>query len=455
MSTINQSPLHYDTQQASAEPRYGGFTVQAWLMIGTITALMVTIFWYNLTRLWGKTNPINGEGEWGHAIIVPVLGLYFLYLNRDELLKEKVEPLLLTGSHRGRFWGAAGVLIMAAMAYVLGPIVVPSQGDILQKLAMGLVGLAGMVVVLNWGIATMLFGLAFFAYGIYPGQNDYFKDLGMVATIFGVVLTLCGWGVMRVAWFPIVFLICALPWPGLFYSWVAGPLQVLAAKAAVLVLQLSGVDAFQSGTKINMGARVLNVAEACAGLKSLMTFVTIGAAIAFLSTRPMWQKLFLVAMAVPVAIACNVIRVAGQGLLDHYVSQELSENFAHQFVGLVMVIPALFILLGLGWVLDQLFIEEADEDTARAAAIANKASTGETMVGASPDVMIAPKRATPPTATAPSTPAPNPATAAVVTPTAVPSFIPPGPTRLPPRPAKPSFVPPSSSSTEVHSEKQS
>jgi hypothetical protein len=55
------------------------------------------------------------------------------------------------------------------------------------------------------------------------------------------------------------------------------------------------------------------------------------------------------------------MRVAGQGLLDHYVSQQLSENFAHQFVGLVMLVPAFVLILAVGWILDQVFIEESDD----------------------------------------------------------------------------------------------
>src|SRR5690606_19673495 len=140
----------------------------------------------------------------------------------------------------------------------------------------------------------------------------------MVIALFGLVLALCGWDVMKVTWFPIVFLICALPWPGLVYSWVAGPLQVIAAKVAVRVLEFTGVTSYVSGTKIFIygdgGAlRTLNVAEACAGLKSLMTFVTIGAALAFLSARPLWQKLIITLSAIPIAIFCNTMRVSGQG----------------------------------------------------------------------------------------------------------------------------------------------
>src|SRR5207249_12317181 len=152
----------------------------------------------------------------------------------------------------------------------------------------------------------------------------------------------------------IVYLMCGIPWPPLVYSYIASPLQTLAAKVAVVVLKFTGVNAFRTGTKINMGGiteplRTLNVAEACAGLRSLMTFSTVGVAVAFLSARPLWQKLIVVISAVPIAIFCNVMRVAGQGLLDHYVSRQLSESFAHQFVGLVMLVPAFFLILLVGW----------------------------------------------------------------------------------------------------------
>jgi exosortase/archaeosortase family protein len=134
------------------------------------------------------------------------------------------------------------------------------------------------------------------------------------------------------------------------------------------VLQVAQVTAYAGGTKIvifghNGAQRTLNVAEACAGLRSLMTFVSVGAALAFLlwAFRPLWQKLLITASAIPIAIFCNVMRVSGQGLLDRYVSQELSESFAHQFVGLIMMIPAFFLLLGVGWLLDRVLLQEVDD----------------------------------------------------------------------------------------------
>ena len=73
------------------------------------------------------------------------------------------------------------------------------------------------------------------------------------------------------------------------------------------------------------------------------------------------------------------MRVAGQGLLDHYGSHEWSESFAHQFVGLVMLLPAVLLLLALGWILDNLFIEEVDKRSIRGLVIVRRAAQAKQM----------------------------------------------------------------------------
>lgn len=357
---------------------FAGLSRTAWAKIGLITVLMALAFWPNLRRLWLKTNPFYGEPNWGHAIIVPIVGLYYLYTNREQLLKAQIKTS----------W---------------------------------------------WGLIPLIGGMLFYAYGIYPGRNDYFKDLGMVITLFGVVQLLCGSQVMKIAWFPIAFLVCALPWPGQFYSIVASPLQRLAAVVAVKVMAFTGVPAGSAGTKIFIGGitgdvRTLNVAEACAGLRSLMTFISLAAALAFLSVRPLWQKILITLSAIPIAVACNVMRVSGQGLLDHYISTAWSEGFAHQVAGLVMLLPAFLMVLLVFWLLDHLFIEEVENkaELARASApAANPASRP-----ASNLVIELPRR---------NAPATVPNAAAPVRPAA------PRPAVMPPRPnAAPAVQPPRS-----------
>ena len=349
-----------------------GLSPTAWVKIIVVAVLFVALYRFNLVRLWEKTKPFYGQANWQHSIIVPIVGLYYLFVRRDELLATPVVEVLPQIPSRSQLL-SAGITILAGVGlYLLGPIFAAPlvktfsvAGDkipaILKAIGVATVGLGVLALFLNWGLAFLIGGLIFGSYGIWPGQNDYVWDLGMVLTLFGTVLTLCGWGIMRIAWFPIVFLICALPWPELVYQMLAWPLQLLASKVAVVSLNIFQVEATVQGTKIVMPTgRALNVAEACAGLRSLMTFISLGAAVAFLSDRPLWEKFVVTASAVPIAIFCNVLRVSGMGLLDFYVDQEFSEGFAHQFAGLVSYIPAIFLLIGVMWVLDHLFVEEAD-----------------------------------------------------------------------------------------------
>jgi exosortase len=375
-------PAHTDDR----EPTFWGLTASAWLKTLIVTGLLVALFRFNLARLWGKANPFTGDANWGHTVIIPLIGLYYLFLNRDQLLSARVKPLLLEPFTRARVMVGVGALLAGVLAYAGGGRVIalvmgPSDtvGNIAGVLGGALAGWGLLMLLLGWGLGNLVFGLLVFAAGIYPVQNDWLSDYGMVHTIFGVVLTLCGWQVMRVAWFPIAFLVCGLPWPGLVYSWLASPLQHLAATVAVTTLNLTGIESIRSGTKMLISKgdgtmRPLNVAEACAGLRSLMTFISVAAAVAFLSPRALWQKVLITASAVPIAVFCNVMRVTGQAYLDRLAGPQWSEGFAHGFVGLVMLIPAFFLILGVAWIIDHLFVEEVDEHARAAAAQAAAAA---------------------------------------------------------------------------------
>ncbi len=371
MSSITDPPPLDYADDRTSEWSFAGISLAGWVTIGAVFLLMVATFRFNLIRLWGKDNPFTGESEWQHGLLVPLISIYYLYLHKEELLSTPVKPLMAGELDRRRLVGGGVLLGAGVAAYFAGPLVLSSQAEMAALGGELLAAMGFLVLALNWGIGMLVFGLVFFAYGIYPGQNDYFKDLGMLIALFGATLTLCGWKVMRIAWFPIVFLICAIPWPGLVYSKVALPLQQLAAQVAASVLSMSGIDAYHSGSKIFIDKSTpLNVAEACAGLKALMTFITVGGAVAFLSNRALWQKLVITLSAIPIAIFCNVMRVTVQGMFHHFGGAQWSENFAHQFVGMVMLVPAFLLILLVAWILDRLFVEDSDDEALRAATAA-------------------------------------------------------------------------------------
>ncbi len=370
-SAIDTTRLDYAASDNRSKAEYFGVSTETWGRVLVIAALFAAVFWPNLRRLWLKTNPFTGEANWSHSIFVPLIGLYYLFINREELIKAGATDFIW-----GRFLRPGRAVVAAVMAAVGAGMyfVAESRSGLVFSMISAIgsaVGALGVLVfLLDWSLGIILFGIAVYVYGIYPGQNDYLKDLGMVITLFGVVLMLNGWKAMKIAWFPVAFLVCAIPWPGLVYSWVAEPLSHMAAHFAVDVLKLTGVDGQWAGSKIiifgqpGQPPRVLNVEEACAGMKSLMTFIAVSGAVAFLPPRPLWQRIIIVVSAVPIAIFCNMMRISVTGLLDHYVSTKWSDSFAHQFVGIIMLLPAFFLILMVAGILERVFITEADDNEA-------------------------------------------------------------------------------------------
>lgn len=155
--------------------------------------------------------------------------------------------------------------------------------------------------------------------------------------------------------------------------------QWAATIASTLLNLVPKLEATASGVVIDViykGQRLepaLDVAEACSGMRLLMAFLALGVAMAYLDDKPIWQRMVLVAAAIPIAILCNVIRVAITCWMYYIDRKELGEEFMHYFTGVLMLVPAFLMLWGLArllralprffsWLVDKLFVEVSDED---------------------------------------------------------------------------------------------
>ncbi len=183
------------------------------------------------------------------------------------------------------------------------------------------------------------------------GAELFLQRSSLVFFLIGSVLWLWGWGLFRLTWGPLLFLMFMVPLPYLVYDAVAFPLKLFAARVATGSLQLLGIPVYREGNIIQLASQTLEVADACSGLRSLVSLIALGVVYAWLTERVRWKQAVLVASTVPIAIAANAFRVAGTGVLAHYVGPDAAQGFFHTFSGWLVFVVAFALLLAVGGLL--------------------------------------------------------------------------------------------------------
>jgi exosortase len=185
--------------------------------------------------------------------------------------------------------------------------------------------------------------------------------ISLVPAVAGVVLLAGGTALLRWSWPAVAFLAFMLPLPFTIEVALAQPLRRLATVVSTYVLQTVGCPAFAEGNIILIEDSRLGVAEACSGLGMLLTFFALSTAFALVVDRPRIDRLVLVASAVPIALAANILRITATGVA-YYASGPQSATahaIMHDLAGWLMMPLA----LGMLWLelrmLDRLFIQQA------------------------------------------------------------------------------------------------
>jgi exosortase len=135
-----------------------------------------------------------------------------------------------------------------------------------------------------------------------------------------------------------------IPPPTLILQQFTFPLQLLATRLATGLLRLVGVPVLRQGNQIVLAAMPLDVAEACSGIRSLLTLVTLAIIYGYLVETRKWVRVVLAVSAVPIAVAANSFRVFGTGLLVQYWDPDKAEGFFHIFEGWLIFVVALIML---------------------------------------------------------------------------------------------------------------
>lgn len=194
-----------------------------------------------------------------------------------------------------------------------------------------------------FGLALILGSQGLLLAGIL-GSELFLTRVSMLGTLAGAILFLYGWNHLRILIFPIAFLILMIPIPAIIFNQIAFPLQLFASRFGETVLQIFQVPALREGNVIILANTSLEVAEACSGIRSLISLLALAIIYGYFIDPRIAVRLVLVAGAIPIAIVANGIRVAGTGIVAHFYGAQASQGFFHGFSGWIIFLVA-FIMM--------------------------------------------------------------------------------------------------------------
>ena len=237
---------------------------------------------------------------------------------------------------------------------------------------------------LLWGGAAILFALFALWAGV-AGAELYTQRLSLILLLAGITVYFWGWSLLRLLLVPFTLLFLAMPIPAIVFNKIAFPLQLFASRCAVWSMSMIGIPVLRQGNIIELkplnsfDTKKLEVVEACSGIRSLMTLLTLAVVFAYFSHSPsgnppptsgkrfgwlksygFWRSVILVVSAIPIAILTNAFRVSGTGVLAHYYGTAVADGFFHSFSGWAIYIVAFILLFGIGMLLDRFKPDQAD-----------------------------------------------------------------------------------------------
>ena len=253
-----------------------------------ISFLVVLVYQATLAWMYGRF--MGADSYYSHGFLVPVVSLYLIYQQKEELL------------------------------------ICPQSGS-----------LPGLLVVLV-ALVLHVAGTVLYIFSI-SGMSLFLLIIGLAYFLFGSV-------VVRKIWFPMCFLVFMVPLPMAVIGLVSFPLKMIAAKAAVFVVGVLGIPVYGEGFNITIPAGKLLVGNPCSGLRSLIAFLALGAVFAYLAQLGTLKKWFLFFLSVPIALLSNFVRVPLLILVSHYWGLEAAapDTLVHTGSGMFVFIIGIVLL---------------------------------------------------------------------------------------------------------------
>jgi exosortase len=187
------------------------------------------------------------------------------------------------------------------------------------------------------GLPFLLLGLLFFLISMRTIQPRL-ALIGAPFVVIGYAYYVFGFQIAKHIIFPSFFLWFSVPVPGL-EAILTGNLQVLITKACYHTGIFLGMDLVNTGADIYIGGSSVKVAEGCSGIRSLMALTMIAAVYANYTQKSLWKKAFLFALALPLAIAGNFLRIFTILVLAQFGYADFGTGTWHDWAGLLIFFP--------------------------------------------------------------------------------------------------------------------
>ncbi len=196
------------------------------------------------------------------------------------------------------------------------------------------------------GLPIIVAALSMLVVGVL-GAELFLSRSSLILLAAGMVIYFAGWLYFRALLFPWLFLFLMVPVPTIVMNQVTLPLQFFASAVAAELLRWLGVPVLREGNVMVLPRMPLEVAEACSGIRSLMSLGTMAIIYGYFADSKVWRRIVLGLLAIPVSVAANALRVVGTGLTVQYWDPDRALGFFHEFSGWLVFVVSLAMIFAL------------------------------------------------------------------------------------------------------------
>jgi exosortase B len=204
------------------------------------------------------------------------------------------------------------------------------------------------------GSITLVLGLLLYVVG-RSQKIDVLEIGSLVPVIAGLALVLRGRQALRELLFPLLFMLFLVPVPGIILQTLTLSLKTNVSSIVEQVLHWAGYPIGREGVVLTIGQYQLLVADACSGLNSMISLSAMAVLYVYLTgSQSWWRNALLIASALPIAVAVNIVRVITLVLITYHFGDEAGQGFVHNWAGILLFILGLALLFLLDGILKRL-----------------------------------------------------------------------------------------------------